>query len=109
MDEVAAGSMPTAAKQFSGNETWSRLNADPMLTMKRVELDKVKKAQENAKFQAEVAQLSLFPIFYKAGFVPQSAEQQQANVQGQANRGEQITGQIPASGPAPLPGEPKGE
>ena len=41
--------MPTAAKQFSGNETWSRLNADPMLTMKRVELDKVKKAQENAK------------------------------------------------------------
>lgn len=41
--------MPTAAKQFSGNETWSRLNADPMLTMKRVEMDKVKNAHEKAK------------------------------------------------------------
>jgi hypothetical protein len=49
VDEVAAGSMPKAAKQFSGNETWSRLNADPMLTMKRVEMEKIKKVQENAK------------------------------------------------------------
>jgi hypothetical protein len=66
------------------------------------------KAQENPKFQAELAQLSLYPIFYKAGTPPQSAEQQQLTVQGQANRGEEITGQIPASSPGPLPGESQG-
>ena len=49
VDELASGSMHSTAKQFSGNETWSRLNADPMLTMKRVEMDKVKNAQEKAK------------------------------------------------------------
>lgn len=63
------------------------------------------KAGENPKFQAELATLSLFPIFYKPGIIPQSAEQQALTVQGQANRGEEITGQIPASSPSPLPGE----
>lgn len=67
------------------------------------------KAQVNPKFQAELAQLSLFPIFYKEGFVPQSAEQQALMVQGQANRGEPVSGSVPATSPAPLPGEPKGE
>lgn len=67
------------------------------------------KAEENPKFQAELAQLSLFPIFYKPGAIPQSFEQQAAMVQGQANRGEEITGQIPASNPSPLPGEPREE
>lgn len=69
----------------------------------------LEKAKINPRFQAELAQLSLFPIFYRDNFQPQSAEQQAITVQGQANRGEQITGQIPATRPEPLPGEPKGE
>lgn len=67
----------------------------------------VQKAKENPLFQAKLAQLDLFPLFYKEGFSPLSAEQQTAMVQGQANRGENITGQIPATEPMPLPGEPK--
>ena len=39
---------PTSVK-FSDNETWSRLNADPLLTMKRVEIDKVKQMRDNLK------------------------------------------------------------
>jgi hypothetical protein len=74
-----------------------------------IEFLAVEKAQENPKFQAELAQLSLFPLFYKQGFTPASAEQQATLVQGQANRGEQVTGAIPASDPGALPGEVKGE
>lgn len=70
----------------------------------------VQKAKENPLFQAKLAQLDLFPLFYREGFAPQSAQQQAATVQGQSNRGEPVTGQIPALEPSPLPGEPnKGE
>jgi len=65
------------------------------------------KAQENTLFQAKLAQLDLFPLYYKSGMIPQSAQQQEAVVQGQANKGEQVTGSIPAPLAAPLPGEPK--
>jgi hypothetical protein len=55
------------------------------------------KAKENPAFQAELATLPLFPIFYKAGFTPASKEHQEAMVQGQSNRGDEVTGMIPAA------------
>ena len=67
----------------------------------------LEKAAENPLFQAKLSELDLFPMFYKGGSTPQSAQQQAATVQGQANRGENITGQIPGTEPAPLPGEPQ--
>jgi hypothetical protein len=39
----------TAHLEFTSNETWSRLNADPMLMMKRVEIGRRKNAVENAR------------------------------------------------------------
>ena len=54
----------------------------------------VEKAQQNPLFQAKLAELPLFPIFPN-GFTPLSKEQQTLIVQGQSNKGEQVTGQIP--------------
>jgi hypothetical protein len=55
------------------------------------------KMQTNPVFQAKVAELKLFPIFYHdQGQTAYSAEHQAAMVQGQANRGDEITGAIPA-------------
>jgi len=52
----------------------------------------------NPLFQSKIANLKLFPIFYHGDMgLPQSAQQQEAMVQGQANRGDQITGQIPGT------------
>jgi len=57
----------------------------------------IEKMQLNPLFQAQVAQLKLFPLFAHEEFtVPASAQQQEALVQGQANRGEQVSGNIPA-------------
>jgi uncharacterized protein YfkK (UPF0435 family) len=54
------------------------------------------KAQSNPLFQSQLASLKLFPLFYHQGSaVPLSKEQQEAVVNGQANRGEEITGSIP--------------
>lgn len=54
------------------------------------------KAKNNPEFQARLATLNLFPIFYHDDFqVPLSREHQMAMVQGQANRGDQVTGVIP--------------
>lgn len=54
------------------------------------------KAKRNPLFQAKLATLPLFPIYYHGdSVVPQSREHQEALVQGQSNRGEQVTGQIP--------------
>lgn len=66
----------------------------------------VEKAKENQLFQAKLAELSLFPLFYREGFVPQSREQSTAIVQGAANRGEPLSGQIPAMEPQAFPEEP---
>jgi hypothetical protein len=54
------------------------------------------KSQLNPTFQAELANLSLFPIYYIPGkkFMPSSKEQQRAIVQGTSNRGEQTDIQI---------------
>ena len=54
------------------------------------------KAKTNPLFQSKLAQLPLFPIYYHASaFTPASAEHQKALVEGQANRGDEITGAIP--------------
>lgn len=62
----------------------------------------IEKAQQNPLFQAKLAELPLFPIF-PTGFVPESAAQQEAVVQGQANRGDEITGMIPGEDSSELP------
>ena len=54
----------------------------------------VEKAQANPAFEAKLAELPLFPIF-STGFIPRSREHQQLVIQGQANRGDEITGVIP--------------
>ena len=56
----------------------------------------IEKMAMNPLFQAKVAELKLFPLFFHdQGAQPMSAEHQAAMVQGQANRGEEITGAIP--------------
>lgn len=53
------------------------------------------KMQTSPQFEAHLARLKTFPIFHHAQPSPKSAEHQEAMVQGQANRGEPISGQIP--------------
>lgn len=56
----------------------------------------LEKGKTNPLFQAKLAELRLFPIFYHGdNSAPVSAQHQEAMVQGQANRGEAITGIIP--------------
>lgn len=58
-------------------------------------LDKMK---TNPLFQSKVAELKLFPLFYHdQETVPYSKEHQEAMVQGQANRGDQVSGVIPGT------------
>ena len=60
----------------------------------------LKKMRNNPEFEAKLATLLLFPLFHHEGFIaPRSLEQQMAMVQGQANRGDQVTGQIPGTSP----------
>lgn len=54
----------------------------------------VEKAKVNPGFEAKLAELPNFPIFPN-GFVPRSVEQQRLIVQGEANQGLPITGNIP--------------
>lgn len=54
------------------------------------------KAQVNPLFGAKIARLALFPIYDHDLPMPSSAEHQQAIVQGAANAGNPVTGQIPA-------------
>ena len=69
----------------------------------------VEKAKENPLFESKLAELELFPIFYKEGYIPRSAQQQEALVNGQTNQGMPVTGMIPGGQPEPLPGEPQRE
>ena len=56
----------------------------------------LEKAKTNPLFQAELAKRKLFPIYYHGqNAAPASKEHQEAMVQGQANRGDQVTGMIP--------------
>ena len=66
---------------------------DHIKTHEKIMLDK---AKSSPLFQAELAKLKLFPIYYHGNIAaPASKEHQEAMVQGQANRGEQVTGMIP--------------
>jgi len=54
------------------------------------------KASRNPLLSSKLAALPMFPLFDHAGAVtPVSAQHQEALVQGQSNRGEDVTGQIP--------------
>jgi hypothetical protein len=54
------------------------------------------KAKFSPLFQSRLAELKLFPLFFHQGEdAPLSREQQEAVVNGQANRGEDVTGAIP--------------
>jgi len=58
----------------------------------------LEKMGQNPLFQAKLANLKLFPLFFHEGAsAPQSAEQQQAVVQGQTNQGSDVTGSIPGT------------
>lgn len=58
----------------------------------------IAKAANNPLFQAQLAQLNLFPLFFHDTFsIPKSAEHQEATVQSAANRGTPISGNIPGS------------
>ena len=54
----------------------------------------VEKAKSSPVFEAKLAELPLFPIFPN-GFIARSREHQEILIQGQANRGEAITGMVP--------------
>ena len=56
----------------------------------------MEKMKTNPLFQAKVAELRLFPIFFHVdGETPFSTAHQEAMVNGQSNRGEEVTGVIP--------------
>jgi hypothetical protein len=58
----------------------------------------LEKMKNSPLFQAKLASLKLFPIFYHGEQnQPYSKEHQEAMVQGQANRGEEVTGVIPGT------------
>ena len=66
--------------------------------IKFTEIAMYEKAAKNPEFAAKLATLTNFPLFYHSGAgVPLSREQQIATVQGQANRGDQVTGMIPGT------------
>jgi hypothetical protein len=68
------------------------------LHLKVTEKLMIEKAKTNPLFQAKLAELRLFPIFYHGSdFVPYSAQHQEAMVQGQSNRGEAVSGVIPGT------------
>jgi len=57
----------------------------------------IEKMGGNMLFQSKVAELKLFPLFYHGNTqAPLSAEHQKAMVEGQANRGDEVSGSIPA-------------
>lgn len=63
--------------------------------VKQIEELMLDKAAKSPIFEAQLARLVHFPLINHAGFMPpKSQEQQQAIVQGQANRGEEVTEQI---------------
>ena len=78
--------------------------ADPMIRAKvkdfvfMTERAMIRKMQNNPEFEAKLATLTLFPLFVHEDFVPpRSMEQQIAMVQGQTNRGAEVTGTIPGT------------
>lgn len=79
-------------KEEASNEVVAAFNAHLKLTEELM----IDKAKMSPLFQAELSRLKLFPIFFHENFTPPlSREQQEALAQGQANRGEAVTGNIP--------------
>ncbi len=67
------------------------------------EFQMIEQAKENPLFESKLAQLELFPIFYKADdFKPVSAEQKAVEAQGAANRGEPSSTEIAATEAPPI-------
>lgn len=63
----------------------------------------IDKMMGNPEFEAKVATLTLFPLFYHKNYIPaRSLAQQMATVQGAANRGEPTGEQIPGTSPEDL-------
>jgi len=52
------------------------------------------KMENSPQFEAHLARLKTFPIFHHAKPSPKSEEHQKAMVEGQANRGEEVSEQI---------------
>jgi len=65
------------------------------LHLKTTEEAMLLKMETSPQFEAHLARLKTFPIFHHAKPAPKSSEHQEAMVQGQANRGEAVSGQIP--------------
>jgi hypothetical protein len=81
-----------AFKEEASNEVQAAFRQHVFLTEALI----LEKMGSTPVFQAKVAELKLFPLFKHPNLqVPHSAEHQAALVQGQANRGEAITGAIP--------------
>jgi len=78
-------------KEEAGPEVQSAMKQHIFITEQLI----IEKMQTNPLFQAKVAQLRLFPIFFHDTAAPVSAEHQKAMVEGQANRGEEVSGMIP--------------
>ena len=73
--------------------------------VKATEYLMAEKASENTLFEAQLAQLAQFPLFYKFVSQPRSREDQTVQKQGDANMGIPSSASIPAEQPAMLPGE----
>jgi hypothetical protein len=57
VDAISAGQAPSSSGiDFSSNETWNRLNADPLLLIKRNEVNKVRAATSNPYLVAQIKQ-----------------------------------------------------
>ena len=68
---------------------------DHVMLTEKLMLDK---AKASPTFEAKLATLALFPVYYHGGMQkPRSKEHQEALVQGEANRGTELTGMIPGT------------
>jgi hypothetical protein len=84
------------SRAFNEESTQEVYNA-VMLNVKQVEELMIAKMAKSPIFQAEVARLVHFPLMDHSGYTPpQSRQQTEAIVQGEANRGEPVTDMIPA-------------
>lgn len=83
-----------AFKEDSSNEAYLKAKEN----LFQLEQLMIAKSSMSPQFQNQLAQLSQFPVYFHETYKPpQSAEHVNAVVQGQANRGEELSGIIPAS------------
>jgi hypothetical protein len=79
-------------KEEAGDEVKAAMKKHLYVTEQLI----IEKMERSPLFQSKVAELRLFPIFYHADMnTPLSAQHQEAMVQGQSNRGEEVSGTIP--------------